>query len=160
MYWRDKVLLDSRICRRLVKALKNESCTVGVGGGDEAVELVLLRTVVCELDETFADDLDDGGLTEVEAEGLLLGVLCIVAFSLLVCDVEELEAVAEVLSLDPDEDGVGILTLTLTGGSTEAETEDLGLRISTDGAVVCFAAVATEEAFGMAEMDRSPKLVD
>jgi hypothetical protein len=128
---------------------------VGAGGVGEVAVLVLLRAVVCEPTELFVGAREDGGLIEVEADGLLLGVFCIVAFSLMLCAVGELAAAVDALSLGPDEDEVGGPTPALTGRSNEVGTVAPGLSESPDGSAVCLAAVATEEVFGVAAWTQS-----
>lgn len=66
-------MFDSKLCRRLVSCLKKESWTVGEAAVDDDVVVAVLFRIV-PFDTLGVADLDDGGLREVEAAVLLLGV--------------------------------------------------------------------------------------
>lgn len=74
MYCKERVVLDSSVCRRLVSCLKNESWTVGEDEGEDVVAVAFLLR-----DDEFGaagcfgcDALEEDGLAPPEEVALLL----------------------------------------------------------------------------------------
>lgn len=135
MYCRDRVVLDSSAWMRLVILLKKDSCTVGPEAAEEVVDdVLLLRGVVGEPEGWFlemTEDLEEGGLRDVEAVVFPLEDVCTLGEDTVVVVVDEAPAT-------DTESGEGVtmesdsveLAIAVVGEVSLDAVEEAGLAVS------------------------------